>query len=92
TYMHSVAVCALMVVLARRMGMKDEQVREAGVAGLMHDVGKMMIAPEVLNKPGRLTVEEFSLMKTHPEQGLKILEENLPVAALVMDVCLHHHE
>lgn len=92
TYMHSVAVCALMVALARRMGMKDEQVREAGVAGLMHDVGKMMIAPEVLNKPGRLTVEEFSLMKTHPEQGLKILEENLPVAALVMDVCLHHHE
>ncbi len=62
------------------------------MAGLMHDVGKMMIAPEVLNKPGRLTVEEFSLMKTHPEQGLKILEENLPVAALVMDVCLHHHE
>ncbi|MCQ9473165.1 HD-GYP domain-containing protein [Pseudomonas alliivorans] len=92
TYMHSVAVCALMVALAKRMGMKNEQVREAGVAGLMHDVGKMMIAPEVLNKPGRLTVEEFTLMKTHPEQGLKILEENLPVAALVMDVCLHHHE
>ncbi|MEE4893318.1 HD-GYP domain-containing protein [Pseudomonas alliivorans] len=92
TYMHSVAVCALMVALAKRMGMKTEQVREAGVAGLMHDVGKMMIAPEVLNKPGRLTVEEFTLMKTHPEQGLKILEENLPVAALVMDVCLHHHE
>lgn len=92
TYMHSVAVCALMVALAKRMGMKTEQVREAGVAGLMHDVGKMMIAPEVLNKPGKLTVEEFTLMKTHPEQGLKILEENLPVAALVMDVCLHHHE
>ncbi|MEE4790391.1 HD-GYP domain-containing protein [Pseudomonas alliivorans] len=92
TYMHSVAVCALMVALAKRMGMKTEQVREAGVAGLMHDVGKMMIAPEVLNKPGRLTVEEFTLMKTHPEQGLKILEENLPVATLVMDVCLHHHE
>lgn len=92
TYMHSVAVCALMVALARRMGMEDEQIREAGVAGLMHDVGKMMIAPEVLNKPSRLTTEEFDLMKTHPEQGLKILEENLPVATAVMDVCLHHHE
>ncbi|QHF01904.1 DUF3391 domain-containing protein [Pseudomonas asturiensis] len=92
TYMHSVAVCALMVALARRMGMEDEQIREAGVAGLMHDVGKMMIAPEVLNKPSRLTTEEFDLMKTHPEQGLKILEENMPVAAAVMDVCLHHHE
>ncbi|CAM3035007.1 metal-dependent phosphohydrolase [Pseudomonas floridensis] len=92
TYMHSVAVCALMVALARRMGMQDDQVREAGVAGLMHDVGKMMIAPEVLNKPSRLTREEFEQVKAHPELGLKILEENLPVAAPVMDVCLHHHE
>ncbi|SDX25802.1 HDIG domain-containing protein [Pseudomonas syringae] len=92
TYMHSVAVCALMVALARRMGMPDEQIREAGVAGLMHDVGKMMIDPEVLNKPGRLTTEEFVVMKAHPELGLKILKENQPVAPAVMDVCLHHHE
>ncbi|RMS79389.1 HD-GYP domain-containing protein [Pseudomonas savastanoi] len=92
TYMHSVAVCALMVALARRMGLPDDQVREAGVAGLMHDVGKMMIAPHVLNKPGRLTHDEFEIMKAHPELGLKILKENQPVAATVMDVCLHHHE
>ncbi|MCF5467294.1 HD-GYP domain-containing protein [Pseudomonas syringae] len=92
TYMHSVAVCALMVALARRMGMPDEQIREAGVAGLMHDVGKMMIDPEVLNKPGRLTSEEFAVMKAHPELGLEILKENQPVAQTVMDVCLHHHE
>ncbi|RMR02381.1 HDIG domain protein [Pseudomonas syringae pv. helianthi] len=92
TYMHSVAVCALMVALARRMGLPDDQVREAGVAGLMHDVGKMMIAPEVLNKPGRLTHEEFEIMKAHPELGLQILKETQPVAATVMDVCLHHHE
>lgn len=92
TYMHSVAVCALMVALARRMGLPDDQVREAGVAGLMHDVGKMMIAPQVLNKPGRLTHDEFEIMKAHPELGLKILKENQPVAATVMDVCLHHHE
>ncbi|UPT36143.1 HD-GYP domain-containing protein [Pseudomonas amygdali] len=92
TYMHSVAVCALMVALARRMGLPDDQVREAGVAGLMHEVGKMMIAPHVLNKPGRLTHDEFEIMKAHPELGLKILKENQPVAATVMDVCLHHHE
>ncbi|MBA1229667.1 HD-GYP domain-containing protein [Pseudomonas viridiflava] len=92
TYMHSVAVCALMVALARRMGMSNDLAREAGVAGLMHDVGKMKIAPEVLNKPSRLTPEEFDHMKAHPELGLRILEENLPVAQMVMDVCLHHHE
>lgn len=92
TYMHSVAVCALMVALAKRMGMPDDQVREAGVAGLMHDVGKMMIAPAVLNKPGRLTRDEFEIIKTHPELGVKILMETQPVAASVIDVCLHHHE
>ncbi|MDO7929625.1 HD-GYP domain-containing protein [Pseudomonas sp. KFB-139] len=92
TYMHSVAVCALMVSLARRMGMQDEQVREAGVAGLMHDVGKMMIDPQILNKPGRLTQKEFTAMKHHPEAGLRILEESQQVNAIVLDVCLHHHE
>ncbi|PBP83866.1 metal-dependent phosphohydrolase [Pseudomonas syringae] len=92
TYMHSVAVCALMVALAKRMGMPDDQIREAGVAGLMHDVGKMMIAPAVLNKPGRLTRDEFEIMKAHPELGVKILMDTQPVAASVIDVCLHHHE
>ena len=92
TYMHSVAVCALMVALARRMNLSEEQVREAGVAGLMHDVGKMMIDPEILNKPGRLTVEEYTAMKYHPEAGLKILQDSNQVNATVLDVCLHHHE
>jgi putative nucleotidyltransferase with HDIG domain len=92
TYMHSVAVCALMVALARRMGMPEEQVREAGVAGLMHDVGKMMIDPDILNKPGRLTPQEFEAMKYHPEAGLKILDASLHANAIVRDVCLHHHE
>lgn len=92
TYMHSVAVCALMVALAKRMGMNEQMVREAGAAGLLHDVGKMMIPLEILNKPGRLTTDEFSAMKTHPEEGLKILQENTHVAPSAMDVCLHHHE
>ncbi|WNW13486.1 HD-GYP domain-containing protein [Pseudomonas sp. DTU_2021_1001937_2_SI_NGA_ILE_001] len=92
TYMHSVAVCALMVALARRMGLDEEQVRDAGVAGLMHDVGKMMMNPEILNKPGRLTDDEFQAMKSHPEAGLKILQETCRVTRAVLDVCLHHHE
>lgn len=92
TYMHSVAVCALMVSLARRMGMPDEQIREAGVAGLMHDVGKMMIDPDILNKPGRLTPEEYDAMKYHPEAGLKLLDASLQLNSMVRDVCLHHHE
>lgn len=92
TYMHSVAVCALMVALARRMSLSEEKVREAGVGGLMHDVGKMMIAPEILNKPSRLTDEEYTAMKYHPEAGLKILLGSNTANATVLDVCLHHHE
>lgn len=92
TYMHSVAVCALMVALARQMDLSEEQVREAGVAGLMHDVGKMMIPNAILNKPDRLTFEEYEAMKYHPEAGLKILQDTQQVTQAVMDVCLHHHE
>lgn len=92
TYMHSVAVCALMVALARSMDLNEEQVRDAGVAGLMHDVGKMLMDPEILNKPGRLTDEEFMAIKAHPEAGLKILQQNHQVITAVLDVCLHHHE
>jgi putative nucleotidyltransferase with HDIG domain len=92
TYMHSVAVCALMVALARQMELDEERVREAGVAGLMHDVGKMMIPPAILNKPDRLTFEEYEAMKYHPQAGLKILQGSQQVTQAVMDVCLHHHE
>lgn len=92
TYMHSVAVCALMVALARQMDLDEDQVREAGVAGLMHDVGKMMIAPCILNKPDRLTVDEYEAMKFHPQAGLKILQQCQQVTSSVRDVCLHHHE
>lgn len=93
TYMHSVAVCALMIALARQLGLSEEQVSEAGLAGLMHDVGKMSISDEILNKPGRLTDEEFAKVRLHPLYGAKILLANKPAAsALVYDVCLHHHE
>lgn len=92
TYMHSVAVCALMVALARKMELNEEQVREAGVAGLMHDVGKMMIPLTILNKPDRLTFEEYEAMKYHPQAGLEILQGSAQVTKAVMDVCLHHHE
>lgn len=92
TYMHSVAVCALMIALARNLGLNDNQVREAGLAGLLHDIGKMAIPEVVLNKPGKLTDSEFATVRDHPEAGSRMLIESKQVSALVLDVCLHHHE
>ena len=92
SYMHSVAVCALMVSLAKQLGMNDEEVRSAGLAGLLHDIGKMAVPLEVLNKPGKLTDEEFDLVKRHPAEGHRILQESGTTEVDTLDVCLHHHE
>lgn len=92
TYMHSVAVCALMVALARQLKLDDAQIREAGMAGLLHDIGKMMIPLDILNKPGKLTDVEFHAVKSHPEQGYQLLLAGSGVSEVTLDVCLHHHE
>lgn len=92
TYLHSVAVCALMIALARQLGLDEQQTREAGMAGLLHDLGKAMIPTGVLNKPGKLTEAEFSLVKTHPEEGHKLLLAGNGASEIARDVCLHHHE
>lgn len=92
TYMHSVAVCALMVSLARQLGLNDEQVRQAGLAGLLHDIGKMAIPLSILNKPGKLTDAEFDAVKSHPVEGHRMLLEGSGIGDVVLDVCLHHHE
>jgi putative nucleotidyltransferase with HDIG domain len=92
TYMHSVAVCALMVALARQLGLDEKNTREAGMAGLLHDLGKAVMPMEVLNKPGKLTDEEFRVIKSHPVEGHRMLVEGGAVGVIPLDVCLHHHE
>jgi putative nucleotidyltransferase with HDIG domain len=92
TYLHSVAVCALMIALAKQMELSEEDVKDAGMAGLLHDVGKMMIPEEVLNKPGKLTDEEFEIIKSHPLRGWEVLNHAEGAHAVALDVVLHHHE
>jgi putative nucleotidyltransferase with HDIG domain len=92
TYMHSVAVCALMIALGRQLRLDEALIRRLGIAGLLHDLGKAMMPLEVLNKPGKLTDEEFRIMKSHPEEGCKLLRESQGVDEITFDVVLHHHE
>jgi putative nucleotidyltransferase with HDIG domain len=92
TYLHSVAVCALMVNLARQLELDGPTATELGTAGLLHDIGKVTVPTAVLNKPGRLTAEEFALVKTHPLEGCRLLGEVGGIPAVALDVCQHHHE
>lgn len=92
TYMHSVAVCAMMIALARQLGLDEAQTRALGLAGLLHDLGKAVMPPEVLSKPGKLTEAEFAVIKSHPARGHALLQQLGQLDAIVLDVCLHHHE
>lgn len=92
TYMHSVAVCALMIALSKQLGLDAPQTRSAGIAGLLHDLGKALMPMEVLNKPGKLTDEEFAIMKAHPSKGHRLLVDGSGADDVALDVVLHHHE
>ncbi|WP_164964091.1 HD-GYP domain-containing protein [Rubrivivax sp. JA1026] len=92
TYMHSVAVCALMVALGRQLGADDTECRRLGLAGLLHDIGKALMPSDVLNKPGKLTDREFDVMRSHPERGHHLLQEARGAGSDALEVCLHHHE
>ncbi|MCB1996698.1 MAG: HD-GYP domain-containing protein [Burkholderiaceae bacterium] len=92
SYMHSLAVCALMVSLGRTLGHDEADCREAGLAGLLHDLGKAAMPLSVLNKPGKLTDAEYAIMKTHPVRGHEMLSETRGAPEAALEVCLHHHE
>ncbi len=92
TYLHSVAVCGLMSALGKELDLDSDTIKEAGMAGLMHDLGKIFVPSKILNKAGRLTDEEFAIIKTHPFKGWEQLKKVEGVGEITLDVCLHHHE
>ncbi|WP_343584820.1 HD-GYP domain-containing protein [Herbaspirillum sp.] len=92
TYLHSVAVCALMVALGRTLGLDETSCREAGLGGFLHDIGKAFIPHDILNKAGKLTDEEFAIVRKHPELGYKYLSQDPNVPDYARNVCLYHHE
>lgn len=92
TYLHSIAVCTLMVNIARAMGRSESEMRDYGLAGLLHDIGKMGIDDAILNKPGKLTDSEFDAVRDHPHHGHRMLSVTAEIPEMALDVCLHHHE
>ncbi|WP_165357286.1 HD-GYP domain-containing protein [Sphingosinicella sp. CPCC 101087] len=92
TYMHSVAVSALMINLARQLHLPAEYVAQAGTAGLFMDVGKGLLPPALLGKPGLYSPEERAQMQRHPQLGAEAVKSAGELSSIVADVCLHHHE
>ena len=92
TFKHSVDVASIAMVIARQNKMSDKDVCQIGMAGLLHDLGKSEIPPEILNKPARLTDEEFEIMKSHPVRGYNILKNKPGIAPEILMGVLQHHE
>ncbi|MCK6392289.1 MAG: HD-GYP domain-containing protein [Zoogloea sp.] len=92
TFLHSVSVCTLMIAFGRSLGIDGDELRQGGIGGLLHDIGKMKVPDEVLNKPGRLTDAEFDLIKQHPGDGHAVLLETPGIGPIPLDITRHHHE
>ncbi len=92
TFQHSVDVATISMLIAKNSNMSEEEIQKIGMSGLLHDVGKSKIPNELLNKAGKLTEEEFAIMKKHSLFGYQILQEKQGIPQEVLLGVLQHHE
>lgn len=92
TFRHSLGVSILAITLGKWLGYSKEQVLELSITGLLHDIGKLRVSRKIVNKPGRLTVDECELMKRHSIYGYEILMETGDFSEDVLQGVLQHHE
>lgn len=92
TFKHSVDVATMSMIIAKKQGLSQKDIYNIGIAGLLHDMGKSKIPPEILNKPARLTEEEFAIMKQHSALGYDILKDKTEFEKVIPVAVLQHHE
>jgi putative nucleotidyltransferase with HDIG domain len=92
TFYHSVSVSVLMISFAKHLGLDAPSIKMIGIGGLLHDIGKMHISSDILNKPGKLTEEEFSEIMKHAEYSHSILDQNPGINEISVQVASQHHE
>ena len=88
---HSENVAELAVEIAQEMNLAEEQINSVYWAGMVHDIGKLLVPLEILNKPGQLTDEEYEIIKNHPQWGYEALEKSKSLQKIA-EYVLHHHE
>lgn len=92
TYIHCINVSVLSVIVGIGMGLNYAQLKHLSEAALLHDIGKVSISLDILNKKGKLTEEEMDIIRSHPEEGYNMLKDNCMVSGLVKNAVLSHHE
>lgn len=92
TFLHSLAVSALMITFGRGLGHEEADVRLLGLGGLVHDLGKMALPDEILKKSSKLTAAEMDLVRGHPERGYEMVLKAGKIPQQVLDICRYHHE
>lgn len=92
TYVHSLAVGGLMIGLGELSGLGEETNTQLTLAGLLHDIGKLLIPAAILHKNGYLSDSERRVMRSHPERGYAFLKQHPDVSDLVLETCRFHHE
>lgn len=92
TFQHSVDVATISILIAKECNMPESDIKKIGMTGLLHDLGKSMIPNELLNKAGKLTEEEFAIMKKHSLFGYQLLKEKPDIPSEVLLGVLQHHE
>ena len=91
TFTHNANVSILVMAQAMSLGIKGQLLNDIGMAAMLHDIGKMFVPDEILTKPGKLTDEEFTIMKRHPVKGARYLLETPGVPRLAAIVAYEHH-
>lgn len=92
TVRHSVHTCIFALAFGRHLGMEPTELSTLGIAALLHDVGKAKVPTEILNKPDRLTSEEYDVMQRHVRWGVEILSKSKGLSAAIIDGAGYHHE
>ncbi len=92
TEMHSINVCIMSLLFGRHLGLELEELRVLGFGALLHDIGKMRVPLELLNKTERLSDEEMAQLKLHPEYGYEILLDHGGISEEVLEIARAHHE
>jgi HD-GYP domain-containing protein (c-di-GMP phosphodiesterase class II) len=92
TATHCINVCILALSFGRELNLDQDSLHKLGMGTLLHDIGKMNVPEEILNKPGRLTKEEFEIIKAHPSDGHAMLITDHEIDPASLHVVLHHHE